>query len=163
LSHPSRDVTDDEGTKGLETTFDVAAPPDRLLEILWSPANFGRLFPDVKEVRVVTQEGATMDLAFRVDAVVREVSYVLRRTLDPRAHTITWREIGGDLRRVRGGWRLEPLDGQAGGSRVTYRAFIDVGRFVPTALVRESAKRKLGEMVDRLRRVATELSAHSMG
>ena len=153
----TRDVTDEAGTKGLEAVFDVAVPPAALLEVLWSPANFGRLFPDIKEARVVREEGATLDVLYRVDAVVREVSYVLRRTLDREARTIAWREIGGDLRRVRGGWRTDPSH-PSETSRVTYTAFVDVGRFVPTNLARDAAKRKLGEMVERVRRVAVELA-----
>jgi carbon monoxide dehydrogenase subunit G len=154
----AHDITDDEGTKGLETVFEVDVLPDVLLEVLWAPANFGRLFPDVTEVRVIADQGAILDVAYRVNAMIREVSYVLRRTLDRETRTITWREIGGDLRRVRGGWRVEPAE-RPGASRVTYRAFIDVGRFVPTALVRDGAKRKLGEMVARVRRIAGELGA----
>jgi len=154
----ARDVTDDEGTKGLETTFEVDVLPDLLLDVLWAPANFGRLFPDVAEVRVIADEGPILDVAYRVNAVIREVSYVLRRTLDREGRTITWRELGGDLRRVRGGWRVEPSE-RPGASRVTYRAFVDVGRFVPTALVRDAAKRKLAEMVARVRGVAAELGA----
>ncbi|MGO8992190.1 MAG: SRPBCC family protein [Polyangiaceae bacterium] len=161
---PARDVTDEEGTKGLEAVFEVDAPPDALLELLWAPANFNRLFPDIKEARVVAGDGAggcdELDVAYRVDAVVREVSYVLRRTRDRAARTITWREIGGDLRRVRGGWRIEP-SARAGASRVTYRAFVDVVRFVPTGLVRDGAKRKLAEMISRVRQVAGELGGRS--
>jgi ribosome-associated toxin RatA of RatAB toxin-antitoxin module len=156
MDHSARDVTDSEGTKGLESVFEVDVLPDPLLELLWAPANFPRLFPDVKEARILADGGTTLDIAYRVDAVVREVSYTLRRTLDREARTIVWRELGGDLRRVRGGWQIDPAT-RLGTSRVTYRAFIDVGRFVPTALVRDSAKRKLGEMVTRLRRLAVEL------
>jgi len=154
----TRDVKDDEGTKGLEAIFQVDVPPDALLEVLWAPTNFGRLFPDIKEARVVAGAGATLDIAYRADAGIRMVSYVLRRVLDREARSITWREIGGDLRRVRGGWYLEPADGGRA-SRVTYRAFVDVVRFVPTALVRDAAKRKLGEMVARVRKVAVEIGA----
>jgi hypothetical protein len=152
----ARDVTDEAGTKGLEAVFDVDVPPDALLEVLWSPASFARLFPDVKEVRVVAGEGDALDLDYRVDAVVREVRYVLRRTIDRAARTIAWREIGGDLKRVRGGWRIE-AGTREGTSRATYRAFVDVGWFVPQGLVRDGAKRKLDEMVARVRRVAAEI------
>jgi hypothetical protein len=158
----TRDVTDEVGTKGLEAVFEVDVAADPLLEILWSPSNFGRLFPDIKESRVVASGETELDVAYRVDAVVREVSYVLRRTLDRTARTVAWREIGGDLRRVRGAWRVE-LAGRPGASRVTYTAFVDIGRFVPTALVRDGAKRKLDEMVARVRRVAAEIYAATAG
>ena len=154
----TRDVTDGDGTKGLEAVFQVDVPPGPLLDVLWSPANLLRLFPDIKDARVVREDGARIEVAYRIDAVVRTVSYVLSRTLDREQRTIAWREIGGDLRRVRGGWRIEPYD-HPGASRVTYHAFVDVGFLVPTRLVREAAKRKLGEMVARVQRVAVEIHA----
>jgi ribosome-associated toxin RatA of RatAB toxin-antitoxin module len=153
-----RDVTDGDGTKGLEATFEVEVPPDPLLDLLWSPANFGRLFPDIEEARVVREDGARIEVAYRIDAVVRRLGYVLARTLDRERRTISWREIGGDLRRVRGGWRIEQCD-REGASAVIYSAFVDVGFFIPTGLVRDAAKRKLGEMVARVQRVAAEIHA----
>jgi ribosome-associated toxin RatA of RatAB toxin-antitoxin module len=154
----TRDVKDEEGTKGLEAVFEVAVPPDALLEILWVPANFPRLFPEIREARVIRAEGDWIEIAYRIDAVLKEVHYTTRRTIDRASRTITWREISGDLRRVRGGWHLQ--DGAtAGTSRATYRAFVDPGRFIPTALVREAAKRKLDEMVRRVRSVAAAIHA----
>jgi ribosome-associated toxin RatA of RatAB toxin-antitoxin module len=153
-----RDVVDGEGTKGLEASFLVEVPPDALLRVLWAPTHFRKLFPDIEEARVIRDDGQSVEVEYRVDAVVRKVRYVLQRTLDPAARTIIWREVAGDLRRVRGGWRVEPSE-REGESRVTYRAFVDVGRFVPTALVRDAAKRKLGEMIERVRQVAAAIHA----
>lgn len=157
-----REITDEAGTRGLEAIFCVAVPPEALLNILWDIANFGRLFPDIKETRVVDRDHETptrrIDLAYRVDAVVKEIRYVLRRRLDPDTRAITWRELSGDLRRVRGGWWVEATD-DPGISRATYRAFVDIGRFVPTRLVAKGAKRKAAEMIARVRQVAGELHA----
>jgi Polyketide cyclase / dehydrase and lipid transport len=165
-----REVTDDANTRGLEAIFYVAVPPTPLLDILWNVSNFGRLFPDIQETRIMDTDGLTppnrIDVAYRVDAVVKVVSYVLRRRLDRATRAITWREISGDLRRVRGGWWVEATDAPETTdapeiSRVTYRAFVDIGRFVPTRLVAKGAKRKAGEMIARVRRVAGELHAAS--
>ena len=151
-----RDVTDEIGTKGLEAEFQVAVPPEALLEIVWLPENFPRLFPEIREARVLRRDEQSIEVEFRVHAIIKEIRYSTRRTIDRAARTITWKEIGGDLKRVRGGWIIE--DGATPGtSRATYRAFIDPGRFIPTGLVREGAKRKLGEMVTRVRQVAAEI------
>jgi hypothetical protein len=151
----TRDVIDDAGTKGLESVFDVEVSPAILLELLWGGPGYLRMFPDVKAMTVIAGEGTTtLDVAYRVDAGLRDVRYVLRRTLDREACTITWRELGGDLRRIRGGWALA-RGARPGCTRVTYTAFVDVGKLVPTALVRETAKRRLGDMIERVRRVAT--------
>ena len=148
-----RDVTDEVGTKGLEATFQVDVPPEALLELVWSPDNFPRLFPEVREARVLRSDGDSLEVEFRVHAVIKEIKYTTRRTLDRAKGTITWREISGDLKRVRGGWHIQ-AGPRPGTSRATYRAFVEVGRFVPTGLVREGAKRKLKEMVERVRAVA---------
>lgn len=150
------EAKDEAGTKGLVASFDVEVPPDALVDILWDVGNFGRLYPDVKEVRVVGGEGDALDVAYRVNAVLKEVRYVLRRERDRAGRAITWREIDGDLRRVRGEWRVEP---RGDGSRLTYRAFVDIGRFVPTAMVRDLAIRKVDEMAARVRLVAGEIWA----
>lgn len=161
-----REVNDEAGTRGLEVIFRVAVPPDALLEILWDVRNFGRLFPDIQSTQVLKTDGRQhprrLDVAYRVDAVLKEIRYVLRRQLDPDGRCITWKELSGDLRRVRGGWWVEPTDDPAC-SRVRYRAFVDVGRFVPTRLVAKGARRKAGEMITRVRQVAGELHATGAG
>lgn len=152
-------MKDEAGTRGIEVVFAVAAPPDVLLALLWDVANFPRLFPDIQEVAVVGRgEGdppRSLDLSYRIDAVVKELRYVLRRVLDPVARSITWTELSGDLRRVRGGWWIAATD-RPEVSMVTYRAFVDVGRFVPTALIAKAARKKAAEMVARVRAVAAE-------
>ena len=153
------------GTRGLEAVFHVAVPADDLLAILWNVDHFGRLFPDVKEITVERRhpgEPEVLDLAYRVDAVVKEVCYVLRRELDPEGRAITWKELSGDLKRVRGGWWVETTDAP-GVSRLVYRAFVDIGRFVPTRLVAKSAKRKAGEMVARIREAAGAIYREQAG
>ena len=153
----TRDVTDADGTKGLEAEFDVPVPPTRSSRSSGRPPTSRGSSRTSRRRASSAARKATLEIAYRVDVVIREVSYVLRRVLDRRARTITWREVSGDLRRVRGGWTSAAGREGAETSRVRYSAFVDVGRFVPTALVRDGAKRKLGEMIERVRRVAVEL------
>jgi ribosome-associated toxin RatA of RatAB toxin-antitoxin module len=166
-----RETADERGTRGIEVRFCLAVPADWLLLLLWDVDQFARLFPDIKHYEVLRRGAGEppteVDVRYRVDAVVTELGYVLRRSLDREARSITWRELSGDLRRVRGGWWTEPVEpseagetGEAGETevcRATYRAFVDVGRWVPTRLVARGARRKAGEMVERLRRVTAEI------
>lgn len=153
-----RQLTDEAGTKGIEAVFCIAAPADFVLELLWEPANYPALFPDVKEHSVLARDSTTMEVAFRVDAVIKTIRYVLHRTLDREARQVRWRELSGDLRRIRGGWTVEPIDAPTM-CRVTYRTFVDIGRFVPSRALAIGAKRKAGEMTERVRRVAAELAS----
>ena len=43
---------------------------------------------------MLRDDGSTLEIAYRVDAGIRKVSYVLRRTLDREARTIAWRRSG---------------------------------------------------------------------
>ncbi len=156
-----REVDNEEGTKGVDVSFYVLVPPDPLLGILWNPKYLQRLFPDIRQISVLADHGTSLELSYRVDAVLKEVGYVLRRTRDDSTRTISWREIAGDLRRVRGHWRVTP-SGLEAMSLVHYATFVDVGRFVPTALVRNLAMRKIDEMVTRVRRVTGEIQAEEL-
>ena len=67
MDFATRDLKDEEGTKGLEAVFQVDLPPDALLEMLWSPDNFPRLFPEIREARVLRVSSPRRDSGqFRV-------------------------------------------------------------------------------------------------
>ena len=109
-----REVTDENKTRGIEVVFYVAVPAAALLAILWNVDNFPRLFPDVKEYSIEAKGPGDpptwLDVRYRVDALVKAVRYVVRRTLASDGRSFTWREVSGDLRRVRGGWWVEETD-----------------------------------------------------
>ncbi len=140
--------------KGLRATFYVAAPKERVLETLWDVDRFLEIFPDIKSLDVLARRQNGVDAKFTVDAVLATVSYTLRRDLDEEKGTIRWREIGGDLEAVRGGWKVEKTE-HLGVSRVTYSSFVDVGRFVPESMVRDLAIDKVNEVANRVRAACT--------
>src|SRR5262245_26801039 len=88
-----REVEDEAKTKGLEATFYIAVPPDALLAILWDVGNFGRLYPDVLEHKVLGTDQNTIDIQYRVNAILKEIKYTLRRTRSAHPRSIRWREL----------------------------------------------------------------------
>ncbi|MFZ9888161.1 MAG: type II toxin-antitoxin system RatA family toxin, partial [Myxococcota bacterium] len=139
--------------KGMRATFLVHATKERVLATLWDVERFQEIFPDFRRVEVIERGNNRVDARFFVDVPLATVTYDLRRELDLAEGQISWREIGGDLRAVRGGWRVEPTD-HPDLVRVTYESFVDVGRFVPEALVRDLAIAKLEEVATRVRLAA---------
>jgi len=103
-----RFVKDDAGTHGIESRFHVAAPHDLLLELLWNVDNFAELFPQIKSCRVLARTETSVDVAFSFDAMLKEISYVLRRTLEREANEIQWRSLSGDIKYIRGSWSIQP-------------------------------------------------------
>ncbi len=142
-------LTARDGVNGLRATFDVSAPPDVVLETLWDVSRFRSIFPDIHSLDVLARRDAEVDARFTVDAVLATVSYTLRRHVDREHRVVSWKNIGGDLKTVRGSWTVRP-DGK-GGSAVAYESFVDVGTFVPTGLVRDIAMKKVNEMAGRVR------------
>jgi ribosome-associated toxin RatA of RatAB toxin-antitoxin module len=136
--------------KGLSAVFVVDAPPDRIIEVLWDVAAFPKIFPDIKKMDVLARSPSQIDVRFTVDATLAEPTYTLRRTLDAAQRRITWINIAGDVRHIHGSWSVRPLDDGAR-SEVTYTSFVDVGRIVPTALVRDLAIGKVEAMAKRVR------------
>ena len=135
--------------QGLRASFVVDAAPDIVLATLWDIDRFLEIFPDILRLKVQKRALRQMDVAFTVDAVLAEVSYTLRRSLDREAKVIWWREIGGDLRHVRGSWMVKALPD--GSSMVTYESFVEVGMMVPTGFYRDLALKKVTEMATRVR------------
>lgn len=159
-----------DGVKGLRAVFDVRGDPDVVLETLWDVRRFRTIFPDIKALEVLAPsmkelEGAArIDVRFFVDAVFKDVSYTLRRTVDRSKRTVTWEAIAGDLKVARGSWSVaalavDPAAPTAPRSRVIYTSFVDVGYFVPTGVIRDVAMGKVSEMAGRVR--AACASAHA--
>ena len=148
---------EDRGVKGLEATFVVPHQRAVVFATLNDLDSFQKLFPNILEIKVVRTEGNTRDVYFRVDAVLSEAEYTLRRAASPGklADTISWRRLSGDANIIRGSWIL--VDGAAEGTtKVTYRSFVDVSAVVPTAMVRDVAIGKVHEMVDRVRAASAQ-------
>lgn len=139
-----------EGIPGLHATFEINAPRDKVLETLWNIDRFKEIFPDIKKLTVKKRADDMVRAEFHVDAVLKEISYTLHRTVDREKGDIVWREAGGDLEKIRGAWRVRPTS-DARVTRVTYESFVEVGGFVPTGLYRDLAMRKVTEMAARVR------------
>ena len=79
----------------------------------------------------VLEPGPDPVVAFRIDARVKTVRYVLRYHPEPPGR-LWWEYVEGDLRSVSGSYALDDLGD--GTTRATYRLAIDPGRFVPGPL-----------------------------
>jgi len=139
------------GVSGLRARFLVRAAPAVVLETLWDVRRFRSIFPDIESLAVVATRGeCSVDVRFVVNAVLAKVSYTLRRDLDRAAGTVVWRSIAGDLKSVRGSWTVRATE-EPDVSQVVYTSFVDVGRLVPTGMVRDLALGKVKELASRVR------------
>jgi ribosome-associated toxin RatA of RatAB toxin-antitoxin module len=151
------EVVDAAGVPGVRAEFDVDADPDALLGLLWDVSRFRQIFPDIQELHVeAAPDDRTVVVRFVVDAVIKQVTYTLRRRLDRQRRTIAWVSVAGDLEQITGHWIVRP-DGQ-GKSRVTYQSVVDVG-LLPgaTSIYRSMVMGKLTEVIARVQGAAAKL------
>jgi ribosome-associated toxin RatA of RatAB toxin-antitoxin module len=135
---------------GVRATFHVDFSYEHVADTMWDLERFARIFPDILELKMIREAPGEQEVLYRIDAVYKELSYVLRRVRQDNASSIeiSWKMVKGDLRDIIGSWTLhEHGEGQC---RVVYESFVDASVLVPTSVIRKVAKAKLNEMVGRV-------------
>lgn len=131
-----------------ERTIEVDAPPEVLRAVILDFPRYADFLPGTESATVISEEPAAWEVRF-VIRVIRQLEYVLRLTA-PDDRTITWSLVEGPFRSNEGGWCLEPLDGGAR-TRATYWLDVQVGMYVPGAIVRSLTDKSLPDTLARFR------------
>ena len=126
-------------------TMEIAAPPERVLEILLDFEAYPTWARDVKGVTVESHdaEGRGSEVTFRAAAMGRSTSYTLRYTYDDEPCRIAWELVRGDImRKLDGSYLLVPGPATTGCTHVTYH--LDVDLVVPLpGFVKRRAEAKI--------------------
>ncbi|MGQ0432623.1 MAG: SRPBCC family protein [Microthrixaceae bacterium] len=107
-------------------TIEIAAPAERILEVLGDFAAYPAWARDLKGVSVESVDplGRGEEVTFRAAAMGRSTSYTLRYSYGDAPHTISWELVRGDImRRLDGSYVLEPSGDR---TRVTYHLAVDL-------------------------------------
>lgn len=110
-------------------TLEIAASPDRVLEVLLDLDAYPTWARDLKGVTIesLDDEGRAHDVTFRAAAMGRSTSYTLRYTYDVDPHRMSWELVRGDIaRRIDGSYTLDPVPGANDRTRVTYDLTVDL-------------------------------------
>ena len=96
-------------------------------------AAYPRLFPEIKQTRVVSTTGHVVRVEFRSEVVIA-VRYVLDLACDPAALTVDWTFVEGEIvTGSTGAWRFTP---SGDGTTIDYRAALDVKAPLPGFILR---------------------------
>jgi ribosome-associated toxin RatA of RatAB toxin-antitoxin module len=118
--------------------FIARATPREVYEIVVDFPAYPRLFPEIKDARVLAPGPAGQPNVVRVEfraQMVLPVRYVLDLTCLPDIPSVDWTFVEGEVvTDSTGGWRFiaEP-----GGTRVEYRVALDVRAPLPGAILRK--------------------------
>ena len=109
------------------------ATPAEVYAVVVDFAAYPRLFPEIKQTRIVSTNGNVVRVDFRAEAVI-SVRYVLDLTCDPAALKVDWTFVEGEIvTGSTGGWRFTPA---GDGTTVDYRAVLDVKAPLPGFILR---------------------------
>lgn len=110
-------------------TMEIAAPPERIVEVLLDFERYPTWAHDLKGVSVDSSDadGRGSEVTFRAAAMGRSTSYTLRYTYDEEPRRISWELVRGDImRQLDGSYLLEPAPGASAGTQVTYHLAVDL-------------------------------------
>ena len=108
--------------------------PEAIYAVVVDFAAYSRLFPEIKEARVLSTEGKRVRAEFRGN-IVLPFRYVLDLDCDAQALTVDWRYVEGEvIKNSEGGWRFSP---EGDGTRMEYRVAMEISAPLPGFLLRK--------------------------
>ncbi|MGD8676748.1 MAG: SRPBCC family protein [Desulfobacterales bacterium] len=142
----------DEPSKGMvEATILIDAPAESIWQIMVNCHEIPTFVPGLKACQVLMAGENWEIIRHEVKWMwlLPRLSYVFRAIYQPNRQ-IDFVKIEGDLREMKGTWRLTPLN-ETGQTIVRYSVYLDPGFFVPQWIVRQSLKADLPAILTALR------------
>jgi len=102
----------------------VAGPPERAYALAKDMEAYPRFMKDVVYLKVLERTGDSQISEWHGRLQGRILRWKEQDVFDDAAHTITYHQTEGDLRKFEGQWRFEPVPG---GTRVHLTCDFDLG------------------------------------
>ena len=116
------------------SAFMAGASPAEVFAVVVDFPAYPRLFPEIKQARVLQTEAGRVRAEFRGNLLL-PYRYVLDLDCDAQAGTVMWTYVEGEVvKDSTGGWRFAA---EAGGTRVDYQATLRIEAPVPGFLLRK--------------------------
>lgn len=132
----------------------VGASPGRTWQVLTDFDRYPAWAADVKAADVVARDdrGRPVEVAFRAAAMGRSTSYRLRYDYSEAPQVLAWKLVEGDItRRLDGCYALDPVEGDADRTLVTYHLEVDLRVPLPGFVKRRAEARVVGTALRALR------------
>ena len=132
----------------------VGASPGRTWQVLTDFDRYPAWAADLKTAEVVARDegGRPLEVAFRAAAMGRSTSYRLRYDYSGAPHVLAWKLVEGDItRKLDGCYALDPVEGDADRTLVTYHLEVDLRVPLPGFVRRRAEPRVVGTPLRALR------------
>ncbi len=119
-------VENSDGLPSVRAMFSVSSSRDNIWKVLLDYEHFPEIFDGIIEMKVRKQDENGALVEFRVDAVLKNLHYVLYRHYEDPKHKLTWKRDSGDMQKIEGSWRI--LDTPRSGIKLLiYDSYIKLG------------------------------------
>jgi uncharacterized membrane protein len=138
------------GKKHAEHQVVIDGSPQACFDALTNYDTFPDWQQSIKTVDVVSRdkEGRGSEVAFQIDAIVRQISYRLQYHYE-EPHRITWDYLGGDIKSVDGEYVFE--DNGDGTTLATYQLALDAGVWLPGPIANTLREQVMKRSMDELK------------
>ncbi len=144
------DRRNEAGVRGIRAMFTVSAPREHIWATLVDYENFPRMFPGIKELKVLEQDREGALLWFRTPVAMLNYRYVLQRRYVEPGRRLTWTRVSGSFKSIDGSWTIRDTP-RTGVYLMVYESYVRIGMLVPIRLVVQGAKRRVRRMGEHLR------------
>jgi ribosome-associated toxin RatA of RatAB toxin-antitoxin module len=142
---------------GTLQSIEIKAPPEAVFAVASDVASYPEWATGVKSTEVLEtdEKGRPHRARFQVDALVKEISYVLLYSYDePRL--MSWMaEENPDLKQLEGSYTFTPLED---GTEAVYALRVEPGFTIPGFLRRQAEKQLVGTALRGLRKRVEQLA-----
>lgn len=131
----------------------IPKPPDQVWKSIMQPEHLMDKERKVKQIKVVSRNGTTKDLAYTVNlaSILPTFNYTLRHQVT-QPNTLQFRRINGSFKDIQGSWIVTPAD-NGKSSILTYNVSIDPGPLVPRFMMQNILKSDLPGMMNNVKSV----------
>lgn len=137
---------------GATRSIIINAPVEKVFDTITNYERYAEFLPEVKEVRTSNRQGNEVELHYKLDLVVKTISYSIRAK-EERPHRMSWSFIKGEVMKDnKGGWVLEP-EGE-GKTKATYTVEVAVGPLVPKSILNTLVDSSLPKMLEAFKKRA---------
>ncbi len=136
-------------------SVEIDVSPKVFYEVVTDFESYPEFLPEVKRVKVLRHEEDVWEAEFEV-SMIKTIKYTLELTGKP-GKELSWTLKSGFFKKNDGSWKLRSLDK---GKRVeaTYSVDIEVGMFVPKAIIDKLVEISFPKMLQQFKERAESLA-----
>lgn len=139
-----------EGRKDARARALIAAPVEKVFEVVTDYANYKHFMPYTTVSEVKRREGDQVWFYTELKFPLKTIRYEIKCRLDRASWTASWTLVEGNLKSNEGSWKLEPYGPDE--TYAIYTVYIDPGFPIPGYILNKLTQGSLPMLIEAVRR-----------